>query len=371
MSTALPTTQKALVIYDEGKPFTVGETPVPRPGPGEVLVKVLACALNPADNVLPNIPPPLKSLDIIKFVSLKYPLIAGYDGAGIVVERGAEVTNLKEGDRVLFAGHFGTPSATFQQYASVPAEFAAIIPDNVTFEQAATIPLALTTDVLLLYNQSPAPENLTLRLKPFWEPEGANAYAGSPAFIVGGAASLGQYAIQLAKLAGHHPIITTASPHNAELLKSFGATHVLDRSRSNESILAELPTLTGGKPINLTFAAVLDPQALRLGRDALAPGGALALVTAVPYFVPEEISNPGDGKRAGFVYGSGLLPYYRDTTVTLFKQITGWLEKGLVKPNPVEVLPNGLAGILEGLERLRDNKVSGKKLVARPQESTL
>ncbi|KAI0351739.1 GroES-like protein [Trametes cingulata] len=370
MTTTIPTTQKALVIYEEGKPYTVGETPVARPGPKEVLIKVLACALNPADNVLLSVPPVLlQSMDIFKYVFFKYPLLAGYDGAGIVVERGEEVTNLKEGDRVLFGGHCSSPSASFQQYATVQSEFVAIIPDNVTFEQAATIPLALTTDALVLYNESPAPENLGLRLKPFWEPEGAKAYAETPAFIVGGAASLGQYAIQLAKLAGHNPIITTASPHNTELLKSLGATHVLDRTRSNESILAELPKLTNGKPLSIAFVSVLDPEALRLGRDALAPGGAFAAVTAIPAFVPEDVSHPSDGKRIGFVYGSGLLPYNRDTTVAVFKQITGWLEKGLLKPNPVEVLPNGLAGIPEGLERLGNNKVSGKKLVARPHET--
>ncbi|KAI0351740.1 GroES-like protein [Trametes cingulata] len=367
-TTTLPTTQKALIIYEEGKPYIVGEIPVPRPGPKEVLIKVLAGALNPADSTLLNMPPAMKSLAIFNYVSIS-PLIGGYDGAGVVVERGAEVTNLKEGDRVLFGGHFGTSAATFQQYATVAADFAAIIPEHMSFEDAATIPLALTTDVLVLYNQSSAPENLTLRLKPFWEPEAAKAYAGTPAFIVGGAASLGQYAIQLAKLAGHDPIITTASSHNTELLKSLGATHVLDRTLSNESILAELPKLTDGKPIALAFVTVLDPEALRLGRDALAPGGALATVSPVPGFVPEEISQPGAGKRVGYVYGSGILPYYRDTTVALYKQIPGWLEKGLIKPNPIEVLPNGLAGIPEGVARLGSNKVSGKKFVARPHET--
>ena len=53
--------------------------------------------------------------------------------------------------------------------------------------------MGLTTDVLVLHNQSPAPENLSLRLTPVWEPEGTTAYAGTPAFIVGGASSLGQY----------------------------------------------------------------------------------------------------------------------------------------------------------------------------------
>ncbi|KAI0371510.1 GroES-like protein [Pilatotrama ljubarskyi] len=365
MSNTVPTTQKSLICYEESTPYVLGETPVPRPGPQDVLVKVLACALNPIDYAIVN--PPL-SRRLVR----TWPLISGVDGAGVVVELGSEVSNLKVGDRILFEGDWTVPGgSTFQEYATVPADLTALVPDNITLEQAASIPLGLTTDVIVLYNQSPAQENLSLRLKPVWEPEGKTAYAGTPAFIIGGAASLGQYAIQLAKLAGHDPIITTASPHNEPLLKSLGATHVLDRNRSNESILAELPSLTGGKPIHYVFVAVprSGGRPLALGRDALAPGGLVAIPLASPEGLPEDFTNPGDGKRVGYVFGSARLPYTRDISRAMFQQITGWLEKGLLKPNPVEVLPNGLAGISEGLARLKANKVSGTKLVARPQET--
>ncbi|KAI0359645.1 GroES-like protein [Trametes cingulata] len=365
MTSAIPTTQKSLLLHAESTPYVVGETPVPRPGPSDVLVKIMACALNPVDYGV--VDPPFSRL-IIK----QYPHVAGSDGAGVVVELGTEVTTLKEGDRILFQGeHLEISGATCQQYAIVPADLTAIIPPNITFEQAASIPLALATDVLGLYNQSPMPQNVSLRLKPVWEPEGATAFAGTPAFIVGGAASLGQYAIQLARLAGHNPIITTASPKNAELLKSLGATHVLDRSRSNESILAELPTITGGKPILYAFVALLQagPEPIRLACQALAPGGALGTVSPTPERLPEDVANPGNGKRVGYVLGSVRLPWNRDCSVAMFQQITGWLEKGLLKPNPIEILPNGLAGIPAGLARMKAMQVSATKLVARPQET--
>ncbi|KAI0324002.1 GroES-like protein [Cubamyces sp. BRFM 1775] len=361
----ISTTQKALLLHAQSTPYVLGESPVCRPGPEEVLVKIMACALNPIDHAI--VDPPYTQL----FVN-HWPFIAGYDGSGIVIEVGSQVNNLKEGDKVLFLGD-GTNaqrSSTFQQYAVVPAELTAIIPDNITFEQAATLPLALTTDVLVLYNQSLTAENISLRLKPVWEPEGVTAYAGTPAFIIGGASSLGQYAIQLAKLAGHNPIVTTASPHNAPLLISLGATQVIDRHKSNESVLAELSTIAGGKAVEFAFVAIPhDPEMCRLGRDALAPGGALAVVLPSSRAIPEDVANPGDGKRLGFVYGSPYLPYTREAGVAMYKQITGWLQKGILKPNPVEVLPNGLAGIPEGLERMKANKISGKKLVALPQET--
>ncbi|KAI0364594.1 GroES-like protein [Pilatotrama ljubarskyi] len=364
MSDPTPTKQKSLVLHKESTPYVLEETPVPRPGPQDVLVKILACALNPVDYAI--VDPPIS-----RFLIQEWPHHPGCDGAGIVVEVGSEVTNRKVGDKVLFQGDMRATGATFQQYAIVPSDLTSIIPDNITFEQAASIPLALSTDVLGLYNQSPAPENRSLRLKPVWEPEGQTAYAGTPAFIVAGAASLGQYAIQLAKMAGHHPIIATASPHNAELLKSLGATHVLDRHRSNESILAELPALTGGKPIRFALVAFLlgGPEPVRLARDALAPGGLLATVAPGPERFPEDCVNPGEGKRVGYVFGSPRLPYNRECGRAMFEHLTGWLEKGLLKPNPVEVLPNGLAGINDGLARMKAGKVSGTKLVARPQET--
>ncbi|KAH9847266.1 GroES-like protein [Lenzites betulinus] len=372
MSTTIPTTQKSLLLHQESTPYVVGETQVPTPGPKDVLVKILACALNPVDYAVVN--PPYSKMFI-----RQWPHIPCTDGAGVVIALGAEVTNLKEGDRMyvpsmplaaVFQGSSGVQSATGQQYTTVPEDLAAIIPEHITFDQAASLPLALCTDVMLLYNQHPAPENQGLRLKPVWEPEGATAYAGTPAFILGGAASLGQVAIQLAKLAGHNPIIATASPHNAALLKSLGATHVLDRALPNADVLAALPGLTGGNPLEFVFAAVAaDPDVLRLARDALAPGGALAIIVPGPQRVPEDVANPGDGKRVGYVFGSARLPHTRETGVMLFKQLSGWLAKGQIKPNPVEILPNGLAGVNDGLERLKAKTVSGTKLIARPHET--
>ncbi|KAJ8468614.1 hypothetical protein ONZ51_g9521 [Trametes cubensis] len=361
----VPTTQKALFILKESSPHVLGDHTVPRPGAHEVLVKVIACGLNLSDAVVMD-PPFSKAL-----VS-SWPYIAGSDGSGVVVEVGTDVTNLKLGDRILFQGNSRDPlrSSTFQQYAVIDAQLTAVIPENITFEQAASIPLALTTDITGLYNQSPTPQNLGLHYKPVWEPEGATAYASTPAFIVGGASSLGQYAIQLAKMAGHSPIITTASLRNEAHLISLGATHVLDRSRSNESILGELPKLTNGKPIKFAFVTVVfSHDSCRLARDALAPGGDLLTAAPGPALLPEDVANPGHGKRVAYGHGSPHLPHTRDICIDLFKHLTEWLERGSLKPNPVEVLPNGLAGVAEGLARIKAQTVSGMKLIARPHDT--
>ncbi|KAI0325094.1 GroES-like protein [Cubamyces sp. BRFM 1775] len=362
---SIPTTQKALLVLKESSPHVLGDNAVPRPAPHEVLVKIVACGLNLSDAVVMD--PPFS-----KVLVSSWPYIAGSDGSGVVIEVGTNVTNLKEGDRILFQGNSRDPlrSSTFQEYAVVDAQLAAIIPSNITFEQAASIPLALITDVTGLFNQSPAPQNLGLRYKPVWEPEGATERANTPAFIVGGAASLGQYAIQLAKMAGHNPIITTASSHNEAHLISLGSTHVLDRSRSNESILEELPKLTNGQPIKFAFVAVVfSHDSCRLARDALAPGGDLLTAAPGPALLPGDVSNPGQEKRVAYGHGSPHLPHTRDVCIELYKHLTEWLESGSLKPNPIEVLPGGLAGVAEALSLVKAHKVSGKKFIARPQDT--
>lgn len=85
-------TQKALLLPSRGGRWYVGEQPIPRPGPQEVLVKIISTALNPADWRLVDSP-------VSDFISA-YPFVSGTDGAGIVEEVGEEVTTVKNGDRM-------------------------------------------------------------------------------------------------------------------------------------------------------------------------------------------------------------------------------------------------------------------------------
>ena len=109
-------------------------------------------------------------------------------------------------------------------------------------------------------------------------------------------------AIQVAKLSKFSPIITTASPHNEALLKSLGATHVLDRSLPASTLAAEVAQLAGGKPIELVYDAVSLPDTQTLGYEVLAPGGVLVITN--PVQVPEDKKKAGDGKKIVNVFGS-------------------------------------------------------------------
>ncbi|KAI0707058.1 GroES-like protein [Earliella scabrosa] len=357
---AIMKTQKAVLLPSRGGQWTLGEAPIPSPDPQEVLVKVMSAALNPIDWKLVDSP--------ASALVPEYPFISGTDGAGIVEEVGPEVKAFAKGDKIVFEGWFANPYATFQQYCLVPAALAAKIPDNVSFDQAASISQGLATVFLALYNHDSNTDR-SLCFPPFWEESGKGAFTDKSAFIIGGASSVGQYAIQIAKLAGFSSIITTASPRNTSLLTSFGATHVLDRALPASAILAELPNLTDGKPLEFVYDAISLEDTQSLAYQAVAPGGGVVIV--LPEVIPADIKQQGEsaGKKLVHVHGSVHPPDCRKAGEEMYQRLTGWLAQDAIKPNKVEILPGGLAGIPDGLARLEANQVSGTKLIARPQDT--
>ncbi|KAI0671357.1 GroES-like protein [Trametes maxima] len=351
-----PTTQKALVLpAKKGQWIVSNNFVVPTPGPKDVLVKITATALNPVD----------WKIQTYGYFIETFPYVGGTDAAGIVEEVGAEVTDVAKGDRIVYQGWFENPKATFQQYGIVPAEIVAKIPDNITFDQAASIPLGLATVATGIYNHDPKAKSVSFTAP--WEEGGSTLFAGKPAFILGGSSSVGQYAIQLAKLSGFSTIIATASLHNEALLKSLGATHVIDRKLSHDEIVSEVAKITAGKPVEYVYDAISLADTQPVAYDVLAPGGSLLLV--LPDSIPAEKKKAGDNKKIVNVFGNVHTPENRQFGIDLYSHLTEYLEKGLIVPNRVEVLPNGLAGIPEGLERLKADKVSGTKLIGRPQET--
>ncbi|KAK7682603.1 hypothetical protein QCA50_014403 [Cerrena zonata] len=348
---SLPTQQKALLVPLKGK-FYLGSSNVNQPGPGEVLVRIEATALNPVDWKIPE----------AGYFVTEWPAILGTDSAGVVVAVGEGVSKFTAGDKIFHQGYFTNRLATFQEYTIIRAEIAAKIPSNLTFDQAASIPLGFTTAAVGLYAPSWAQGGFNLT--PPWKPEGKNKYAGQPIVIFGGSSSVGTYAIQLAKLSGFSPIITTVSPHNSEFVKSLGATHTIDRSLSPSEIAAEAIKITSA-PLKIVYDAISLGPTQQAAFEVLAPGGSLLLV--LPSQIPKE-KVTGDTKVIT-TFGSVHAPDNASFGVDLYNHITELFASGEIKPNVVEVLPGGLAGIPEGLERMKKDLVSGKKLVAHPTET--
>ncbi|KDR68597.1 hypothetical protein GALMADRAFT_256879 [Galerina marginata CBS 339.88] len=344
----MPATQKALFLDKKFGNFVSGETEIYKPGPGEVLVKIKATSLNPVDWKI-------KKYGV--FIE-NFPAILGTDLAGDVEEVGEGVTEFKKGDPVFTQGQFVNRFATFQQYAIAIASTLARIPPNVTYDQAASLPVALTVTYVGLYNQNPH----GVGLAPPVSEETQGKYAGTPIVVLGGASSVGQLVLQFAKLSGFSPIITTASVKHTEFLKSLGATHVLDRNLPAGDLITEVKKIAG-KPIDIVYDSISLADTQHVGLDLLASGGQLVTVLQPTGKVPED-------KTVIAALGIPRLPHNIELLETLYHdKISGFLEKGIIKANNVEVLPGGLAGIVDGLARMEADKVSGLKLVARPNET--
>ncbi|KAF8606507.1 GroES-like protein [Ceratobasidium sp. AG-I] len=166
--------QKASLLLEKHGKFEVGNRPIPTPQGKEVVVKVTAAAINPVDYYI---------VDLGIFVK-QYPAVLGNDGAGVIESLGPEVTNYKKGDRVFFQGQYEPADmASFQQYALVDSELMSRTPDNITDDQAATIPLGSITSVAGLFQKSGVVF-----------PENGPTVSGKSILILGGSSSLGQFA---------------------------------------------------------------------------------------------------------------------------------------------------------------------------------
>ncbi|KIP04265.1 hypothetical protein PHLGIDRAFT_31427 [Phlebiopsis gigantea 11061_1 CR5-6] len=345
----MPTQQKALFLLEPHGSFTVKDTSVPEPGPHEVLVEVHAAGLNPLD----------WKIQVYNVFVSEYPAIIGSDAAGIVKKVGDGVTSVSIGDRVMHSGALTNARGTFQQYTIVPDDIVAKVPENITLDQAATIPAAAGTAVLAFYNQPGTPLG-GLGLTAPWD-GGRGKYAGEPIVIVGGSSAVGQYAIQLAVVGGFSPIIASASLRNEAHLKSLGATHIVDR---NAHLASAVKAITP-KPVKYVFDAIALKDTQEAAYESLAPGGILLTTLEVEL----DRSKLSSDKRVTMVYGEVHAPVQRALGQTFYKYFTEMVATGELKPNNVQVLPSGLAGVPAGHERLKGNKVSAVKLIAHPQDT--
>ncbi|EIM91562.1 GroES-like protein [Stereum hirsutum FP-91666 SS1] len=375
---SVPQTQTALLVASAGEPFTVSTRFVPKPGSGQVLVKVEAAALNPIDHLIQS-----RGMYI-----REWPAVAGSDGAGSVVSvgEGVEGGPVKVGDRVLFEGIFAANRGTFQQYALSDASRTVKIPANLSYDAAATFPLGFHTAALALYGTFQfefGPGDRIWRGMGLEIPvgQGEGKYKDEPILITGGSSSVGQYAIQLAKLSGFNPIITTASPSNTAYCTSAGATHVIDYHTVPYSALGEhISSTITTKPIRIISDVVSSAESQRACWDILSGhngNGKMSITLPLAETIKGEMKeNLVDGKEGGnkgiySVFGNGNAPGLQEDGDKLAAALEGWLKEGKIKPNNVELLPGGLAAVAENVKRFHAGGVSAAKLVVRPFETVV
>jgi NADPH:quinone reductase-like Zn-dependent oxidoreductase len=224
---AQPTTMmKAVVAHEYGAPEVLNYEDAPRPEPkeNELLVRVIACGVNPAD-------PLVVTGRFAKEFGTHLPLIPGYDVAGVVEKTGAKVTKFKKGDAVYGYALFG---GGWAEYAVLAENEAALKPKTTTFTDAAAVPLAALTAWQALIDI-------------------AKLSAGQTVLIHGGSGGVGSFAVQIAKARGAK-VIATASTANQDLLKQLGSDIAIDYTETKFEEVA--------KDVDVVFDTV--------GRDTLA-----------------------------------------------------------------------------------------------------
>ena len=322
---ALPATMQAMALAGFDGPESIRPMilPVPVPQAGEVLVRVAALGVNPADwkacaGFLPFLP------------DSGLPLAPGFDGTGTVVALGEGVDGLALGDRIAFMSSIALGrGGTWAQYAICAAEFAVTLPENISFAAAATIPVP---------GVSPR-EALS---------QGQLA-AGETVLVNGGSGGTGIWAIQIARAAGAR-VAATAGPANQDLLRSLGVECAIDY-RSNDIPARLAQWAPGGVDLLLDTVGqgtLADPAAL------IREGGRyVAIETMLP---GEALPDPARFAARGItaIRASASFPRLREHLAALVAAVAD----GTMVVPPLETLP--LADAATALARVREGHVRGK-----------
>jgi len=196
---------QAVTIKQYGGPEELQLTEIERPkiAADEVLVAVRATSINPIDWKARQ--------GLLKgMYDWRFPVVLGWDVAGVITAIGSDVKKFKVGDAVFARPDIYTDGrrGTYAEYAAVKEDKLALKPAELSFEQAAALPLAGLTAYQVIHDQ-------------------LKVQAGERVLIQAGAGGVGLIAIQLAKYFGA-TVATTASPNHAALLKQLGADEVID-----------------------------------------------------------------------------------------------------------------------------------------------
>jgi NADPH:quinone reductase-like Zn-dependent oxidoreductase len=361
---------RAIILNAEEKSASVSDdVAVPKPGPGDVLVRVSAIALNPVDALY--VSQPLGATG----------RVVGSDFAGTVVES-VNNPHIPVGQRVAGfvqgACSVNDRPGAFAEYVVCPADLVWLVPDDMPLEQAAAVSLCGLT----------AAQGLIYRLElpsPFpWE--GRKASTSSTAsdtplcvFVYGASTSVGMYAAQIIRQSCETSgralqLIGAASKGRFDLLRAapYHYDSLVDYREPDWP--AQVRTLTGSEGVDLAYDCISEGQTVKLVSSTLREGGRLAIVRSRQ---GGAWSAYGDGLPTEPVYGAvweglGVDVQYQGLVVRSSKETRDfagafyrWLAEGKLEANPIRVMPGGLDRVVcDGLALLgpgtMDNRKNGR-----------
>lgn len=355
MASSAPSTMKAITI-NGNKAKVSSSVPVPQMRPTYLLAKVDSIALNPTD---------------WKHINGKRAAengISGCDFSGTVVEVGPQVTkSFKPGDRIAGTTHganYSQPEdGCFAEYAMVKGDLMVKLPDSLSFEAASTFPLGISTVGQGLYQKA---VKLNLPTDP--------AKDSTPILIYGGSSATGSLAIQFAKMSGYK-VLTTCSPHNFDFVKSLGADSVYDY---RDSDCAKKINKDTNDSLKLVWDTISLESSAKICAEAMSSDTSGARYGSI---LPVKLPKEGVETTMTFMYTifndafekagrtTPAVPEDFEFAKKFFDITEKLFHEGKLKTHPEHVGQNGLEGALQGMQDMKADKVSGKKLVYRVRET--
>jgi NADPH2:quinone reductase len=302
------------------------EVPVPQPGPSEALVQISAIGLNYIDTYHRR-----------GLYKTALPFTPGMEAAGTVAATGANVTEVKTGDRVAWAMVLGT----YAEYAAVPSARLVKLPDSVDFQSGAAIMLQGMTAHYLCYSTFP--------LKP-----------GHTVLLHAGAGGVGLLLSQIARKLGATVYTTTGNDEKAELSRAAGAHEVIVYSR--QDFEAEVRRLTGGRGVDVVYDSV-GATTFDKSLNCLKPRGYMILFGQSSGPVPPVDLNILAPKGSLFVTRPSLNTYSasRDELVSRTSDLFRWIAGGELKLTIGRTYP--LADVAKAHQELEGRRTIGKVLL--------
>ncbi|HTV47003.1 MAG TPA: zinc-binding dehydrogenase [Phycisphaerae bacterium] len=280
---------KAMVITANGGPevFAQRDLPIPEAGPNQLLVRVMAAGVNPLDYKLRR----------TGAFGYGPGSVLGFDAAGVVEKVGPGVTGFKPMDEVFYSPDVTGPGS-YAQYHLTAADIVVKKPQNLTFIEAAAIPLAGMTAWQAMIDR-------------------CHMQLGQRVLIHGASGGVGSMAVQLAHTAGAY-VYATASPANMGLVRGLGADYVIDRTQRD--FAAEITKETDGEGVDLVFDCV--------GSDLVARS--IPIVRSMGNIV--TIVNPSGDLSLGYRKNISLHYAFMLRKRQTLEQIAELVEHGKIKP---------------------------------------
>ncbi|UZJ79931.1 NADP-dependent oxidoreductase [Fictibacillus sp. KU28468] len=307
---------KAVVINEYGGRDQLVEKKVndPKPGPKDILIEIHATSINPVDWKI-------REGYLRDNLSFTFPIILGWDAAGVVKETGSSVTKFKPGDEV-FTRPATERDGTYAELLAADEELVAFKPKNLTYEEAASIPLVGLTAWQCLV-------------------EFAHIQEGQRVLIHAGGGGVGSFAIQLAKAKGAY-VLSTGSKDSEEIIKESGADEFIDYKVKDFAEAIE--------PVDIVFDTI-GGEVQHNSYKVIKPGGILVSIISPP--VQKEATN--HSVKAGFVF--------LDPDGDQLAEIGKLIEAGKIKPFVGETFPLTQEGVRKAHELSESHHAKGKIII--------